>query len=71
MFGRIIRGTLQAIGLLTVLAAVAAVGAFMFLAPWLQYQDEPQRARYILPLAGNEHRLIKAAEGGGVAAVPR
>ena len=36
MLGRFIRGTLQVIGLLTVLAAVAAVGAFVFLAPWLQ-----------------------------------
>jgi uncharacterized SAM-binding protein YcdF (DUF218 family) len=62
MFGKLIRGTLQTIGLLTVLAVVAAVAAFLFLAPWLQYQDQPEAARYIVPLAGDEHRLIKAAE---------
>jgi uncharacterized SAM-binding protein YcdF (DUF218 family) len=62
MFGKLVRGILQTIGLLTVLAAIGAVGAFLFLAPWLQYQDQPEPARYILPLAGDEHRLIKAAE---------
>jgi uncharacterized SAM-binding protein YcdF (DUF218 family) len=62
MFGRLIRGTLQAIGFFTVLAFGAGLAAFVFLASWLQYQDQPERARYIVPLAGNDLRLIKAAE---------
>jgi uncharacterized SAM-binding protein YcdF (DUF218 family) len=62
MFGKLVRGTLQTVGLLAVLVMIGGIGAFLFLAPWLQYQDRPEPARYILPLAGDEHRLIKAAE---------
>ncbi|MEX0753409.1 MAG: YdcF family protein [Xanthobacteraceae bacterium] len=57
-----VRGVLQIIGLLTVLALAGGVAAFLFLAPWLQYQDRPERADYIVPLAGDIHRLIKAVE---------
>jgi uncharacterized SAM-binding protein YcdF (DUF218 family) len=62
MFGRIVRGALQIIGLLTVIGLVVAVGTFFFLAPLLQVEDRIERADYILPLAGDWHRLVRAAE---------
>ena len=62
MFAKFSRGILQVAGLLAILALLVAIGTFMFLAPLLQYQDRPERADYILPLAGNEDRLVKAAE---------
>jgi hypothetical protein len=60
--GRIVRGVLQFIGLLTVLGAIAGAGTFLFLAPLLQVEDRIARADYILPLAGDWHRLVRAAE---------
>jgi uncharacterized SAM-binding protein YcdF (DUF218 family) len=62
MFVKFIRCGLQVTGLVTILVMVAGVGAFLFLAPWLQYQDQPERAEYIVPLAGDWERLMKAAE---------
>jgi uncharacterized SAM-binding protein YcdF (DUF218 family) len=62
MFAKFSRGILQVAGLLTILALLVAIGTFMFLAPLLQYQDQPERADYIVPLAGDGERLIKAAE---------
>ncbi len=60
-FMKLIRGTLQLIGLCTVLTVVIGVLALFRLAAWFQYQDTPQKADYILPLAGDAHRLIEAA----------
>ncbi len=60
--GRLAGKVLQVIGFLTVLLIAGGVVAFLFLAPWLQYQDQPERADYIVALAGDGHRLIKAAE---------
>jgi uncharacterized SAM-binding protein YcdF (DUF218 family) len=62
MFGKLIRFVLQAIGLVAVIAAIAAVIAAFTLGHWLQYQDTLQKADYIVPLAGDDHRLLKAAE---------
>jgi uncharacterized SAM-binding protein YcdF (DUF218 family) len=62
MFGKLIRGGLQITGILTILALLTGIGMFLFLVPWLQYQDQPERADYIVPLAGDWERLIKAAE---------
>ena len=59
---KLVRGGLQIVGLLTVLAVLGGIAAFFLLAPWLQYQDQPERADYIVALAGDGHRLIKAAE---------
>jgi uncharacterized SAM-binding protein YcdF (DUF218 family) len=67
----LIRGVLQGIGFLTVLAMLAGVAAFLFLAPWLQYQDQPVRADYIVPLAGDWNRLIKAVELYGQGFAPK
>ena len=62
MLGRIVRGSLQIVGLLTVIGAVFAVAAFLFLATILQVEDRIERADYILPLAGDWHRIVRAAE---------
>lgn len=62
MVVRILRGFLMTVGLLTVLGLAAVGVGLTFLVPWLQYEDEPVRADYILPLAGDQHRLLKAAE---------
>jgi uncharacterized SAM-binding protein YcdF (DUF218 family) len=62
MIGKAIRTVLQTIGLLTVLALFGGIFALFLLGPWLQYQDQPERSDYIIPLAGDGHRLIKAAE---------
>jgi len=59
---RLTRLVLQTIGFLTVLALVIGIPASLGLGSWLQYQNEPKRADFIFPLAGNGHRLIKAAE---------
>lgn len=59
---RLLRSALQAIGLLTVLGAVAAVVAFFWLASLLQVEERIERADYILPLAGDWHRQVRAAE---------
>ena len=59
---RIVRGTLQAIGLLAVAGAIAAATAFFFLAPLLQVEERVERADFILPLAGDGHRIVRAAE---------
>jgi uncharacterized SAM-binding protein YcdF (DUF218 family) len=61
-YGRAIRGFLQVTGFLTILAAAGAVSAFLLLSNWLQYEDQAQPADFIVPLAGDDHRLIKAAE---------
>ena len=62
LLNRPARALFQIIGILTVLGLLAAAGAAMVLPRILQIEDELQKADYILPLAGDWHRLIKAAE---------
>jgi uncharacterized SAM-binding protein YcdF (DUF218 family) len=62
MPGKFIRLVLQTIGLVIVVAAIGAVIAALTLGHWLQYQDPLQKADYIVPLAGDDHRLLKAAK---------
>jgi uncharacterized SAM-binding protein YcdF (DUF218 family) len=62
MFGKFIRGILQVTGFLTILVLLVTIGTFIFLTPLLEYQDQPELADYIVPLAGDGERLIKAAE---------
>lgn len=57
-----IRFTLQSIGLLTLTALLLGIGLLAFAGHWMNVNDEPIKADYILPLAGDKHRLIKAAE---------
>ena len=59
---RLTRLILQTTGLLTILALITGIGAFLALGPWLQYQNKPEKADIIFPLGGEGDRLIKAAE---------
>jgi uncharacterized SAM-binding protein YcdF (DUF218 family) len=56
------RGILQLIGLLTVIGAIAGAIALPILPRILQVEDRIEKADMIVPLAGDWHRLIKAAE---------
>lgn len=60
--GRFIRFILQTIGALTLLGALVGFGLMAFAGYWMNVNDEPIKADYILPLAGDGHRMIKAAE---------
>ncbi len=60
--GRFIRFTLQAIGALTVAGLLTLVCILMLAGYWMDVNDKPIKADYILPLAGDGHRMIKAAE---------
>lgn len=53
---------LQCVGLMTIIGLVAGVGLLAFAGYWMNVDDAPFQADYILPLAGDEHRLMKAAE---------
>lgn len=59
---KIIRFTLQTIGALTILGALIGFGLMAFAGYWMNVNDEPFKANYILPLAGDGHRMLKAAE---------
>lgn len=60
--GRFIRFILQAVGALTILGMLGGVCLLAFAGYWMNVSDEPIKADYILPLAGDKHRIIKAAE---------
>lgn len=60
--GKFVRFILQAIGLLSVLGILAGFCMLAFAGYWMDVNDEPIKADYILPLAGDGHRIIKAAE---------
>jgi uncharacterized SAM-binding protein YcdF (DUF218 family) len=47
---------------LTLLALATGGATLYFAGEWLQVRDTPQKADYILPLAGDDHRLIHAAD---------
>lgn len=59
---RFARLTLQTIGGITLLAAVAAALAMLLLGQWLQYQPPLEKADYLVPLAGNDYRLLTAVD---------
>lgn len=59
---RFLRLFLQFVGLLTVLGVVLALAAISLLPRVLQVGDPVTRADYILPLAGEWHRFLRAAE---------
>lgn len=62
MIRRLIGAVLKLIGALTVLAALCATAALLLLGSWLQYETPLEKADYIVPLAGDDHRLLKAVE---------
>jgi uncharacterized SAM-binding protein YcdF (DUF218 family) len=62
LFRRPARAFFQIIGVLTVIGLAAAALALPLLPRILQVEDTIGKADYILPLAGDWHRLIKTAE---------
>lgn len=56
------RFILQAVGLITILSIILGFCLLFFAGYWMDVNEDPIKAEYILPLAGNGHRLIKAAE---------
>jgi len=62
LFRRPARAFFQIIGVLTVISLLTAALALLLLPRILQVEDTLGKADYILPLAGDWHRLIKAAE---------
>ena len=59
---KLIRATLQVIGGLTVLAVVVAALTLLVMGQWLQYQQPLEKADYLVPLAGDDNRLLTAIE---------
>ena len=59
---RVTARLLMAVGLATVLLAVLGVIALSTAGRWMQVHDEPRRADWILPLAGDASRWLYAAE---------
>jgi len=62
MTGRYFRLALECLGAATLAALVAAAIALTASPSWLQQQDTPAKADYIITLAGDNHRLLKAIE---------
>ena len=59
---KLIRVVLQMIGGLTVLAVVAVALTFLVMGQWLQYQPPLEKGDYLVPLAGDDNRLLTAVE---------
>lgn len=58
----VLRIIVKLIGVIAHGSIALAVLLFLFAGYWMQVDDEPAQADYILPLAGDSHRLFKAAE---------
>jgi hypothetical protein len=56
------RFILQAIGMATIISVLVGLCLLTFAGQWMTVNEEPIKADYILPLAGDKHRFIKAAE---------
>lgn len=52
----------QTTGLITIATILLGIGLLTFAERWMTINEEPMKADYILPLAGDKHRLIRAAE---------
>lgn len=59
---RMVRLLLQVIGALALAGVVALIAAGVVLPGWLQRQDTPAKADMIVVLAGDLHRVMRAAE---------
>lgn len=53
---------LQFVGLLTIVGIISCIGLLAFAGYWMNVNEEPFKADYILPLAGDKNRLMKAIE---------
>lgn len=62
MARRVLGFVLKIVGAFTIAVALCAIPAMIFLGSWLQYETPLQKADYIVPLAGDDYRLLKAAE---------
>jgi uncharacterized SAM-binding protein YcdF (DUF218 family) len=59
---KFIRVALQLIGGLTVIAVVTAALTLLVMGQWLQYQPPLEKGDYLVPLAGDDNRLLTAVE---------
>lgn len=59
---RTVRYLLQAIGAITVFTTLVSLGLLFFAGHWMRVDDAPVKSDYILPLAGDINRTIRAAE---------
>lgn len=59
---RAARITLEGVGLFTIFASIVGFVAFFELANLLQYENRPEKADFIFPLAGDAQRLTKAVQ---------
>jgi uncharacterized SAM-binding protein YcdF (DUF218 family) len=59
---KLIRIALQVIGGLTVLAVVATTLTMLVMGQWLQYEPPLEKGDYLVPLAGDDNRLLTAIE---------
>jgi uncharacterized SAM-binding protein YcdF (DUF218 family) len=62
MIARFVRSTLQLVGFVTILMIVFFGVGFPFVGLWLQPQDQPERSDFIIVLAGDQSRCLKAAD---------
>src|SRR4051794_1930030 len=62
MVGRYVRLVLQVVGALTLTIILLCAAAVPLLPGWLQYEEAPAKADYIIPLAGTYERLEKALD---------
>jgi uncharacterized SAM-binding protein YcdF (DUF218 family) len=59
---RIVDWLLRALGIVTLAAVVAGATGFLLMGHWLQLDEKPRKADYIVPLAGDYIRLMQAAD---------
>lgn len=62
LLGRFVRGTVMSSVCLQFLILIGGAAATPFLGSWLERQDYPEKADYIVPLPGDHQRLLKAAD---------
>jgi len=60
--GKIIRHLCTFVGGLTIVGSLLGILVLAFAGHWMRVNEPPVKADYILPLAGNMNRMIKAAE---------
>lgn len=60
--GGLLRKSVTAAGVASILVVSAAAMVWPFLGTWLGRQDDPERADYIVVLPGDTQRLLKAAD---------
>ncbi|MDD3310709.1 YdcF family protein [Pseudodesulfovibrio sp.] len=59
---RLVRLFLQCVGTLTILSLLVVWGLLAYADRWMRVNDQPVKSDYILPLAGDPHRWITAAD---------